>query len=142
MTVPYFEDITIGDEIPALTKKALDETQLVKYAGASGDFNPLHYVDAVGKKAGQGGVIAHGMLIMGFAGQAFTDWLPNKLLKRLKVRFISPSKPGDIITITGKVVDKKIEHRVIVCELAARDQNGQTKLTGLFEAVLPSKIDV
>jgi len=138
MTVPYFEDITIGDEMPGLSK-AVDETQLVKYAGASGDFNPLHYVDAVGKKAGQGGVIAHGMLIMGFVGQAITDWLPNRFLKRLKVRFVNPTRPGDIINISGKVIDKKIEDKLVVCEVKAWDQSGQIKLIGLFEAAPPSK---
>lgn len=137
MTVPFFEDINIGDEMPGLSK-TVDEIQLVKYAGASGDFNPLHYVDAVGKKAGQGGVIAHGMLIMGFVGQAITDWLPNRFLKKFKVRFVKPTKPGDTITVTGKVTDKK-DNNLIACEVQACDQNGQVKVTGLFEAVLPSK---
>lgn len=141
MALPFFEDISIGDEMPLLTKKAVDEIQLAKYAGASGDFNPLHYVDAVGKRAGQGGVIAHGMLIMGFVGQAITDWLPNRLLKRFKVRFVSPTKPGDAITVSGKVTDKKAEEKLIVCEVTASDQRGQVKLTGFFEAVLPSVND-
>lgn len=139
MTGPYFEDINIGDEIPALSKRAVDEIQLARYAGASGDFNPLHYVDAVGKMAGQGGVIAHGMLIMGFVGQAVTDWIPNRYLKKLKARFVNPTRPGNKITITGKVIDKKIEDRLIVCQVEAKDQNGQIKVSGIFEASLPSK---
>lgn len=135
----YFEDVRIGDEIPSLNKGAVNEVQFVKYAGASGDFNPLHYVDSIGKKAGQGGVIAQGMLIMGFAGQALTNWLPNRNLTRFKVRFVSVTRPGDIITVTGRVVDKREEDKAIVGEVAARDQNGQVKLSGSFEAVLPSR---
>jgi acyl dehydratase len=137
MKTLYFEDVQIGDEIPRLSKEAVDEVQFVKYAGASGDFNPLHYVDATGKKAGQGGVIAQGMLIMGFTGQAITDWLPNRSIKMFKVRFVNVTRPGDVITVSGKVVEKKEKERTIVCEIAALDQNGQAKLTGLFEAALP-----
>jgi len=131
-----FEKINVGDEMPPLTKEPVSEIQLVRYAGASGDFNPLHYMDAFGKAAGQGGVIAHGMLIMGFVGQAVTDWVPNRSLKKLKVRFVNVTKPGDAITVTGKVTDKRAENErvIITCDIAAADQNGQLKLAGTFEA--------
>lgn len=131
-----FEKVDIGSEMPALTKEPVNEIQLVKYAGASGDFNPLHYMDAVGKAAGQGGVIAHGMLIMGFVGQAVTDWIPNRCLKSLKVRFVSVTRPGDVITVTGKVTGKRVVdgRGLIAGEVAAADQAGQVKVRGTFEA--------
>lgn len=131
-----FEKISIGDEMPALTKEPVNEIQLVKYAGASGDFNPLHYMDSFGKAAGQGGVIAHGMLIMGFIGQAITDWIPNRSLKRFNVRFASVTRPGEAITVTGKVADKKMEEgrKIIFCTVSAADEKGQVKATGTFEA--------
>ena len=131
-----FEKINIGDELPALIKEPVNEVQLVKYAGASGDFNPLHFMDSVGKAAGQGGVIAHGMLIMGFMGQAVTDWIPNRNLKRFGVRFVNVTRPGDVITVKGKIADKKlVEGRgMITGEVSAADQNGQVKAVGRFEA--------
>ncbi|MHB1128052.1 MAG: MaoC family dehydratase [Bacillota bacterium] len=137
----YFEDVQVGMEIPKLVKPVVTEQQLVKYSGASGDFNQLHSVDAVGKEAGFGGVIAHGMLIMGFVGQAVTDWVPRKNLKKLGVRFASPTKPGAVITVSGKVVDKRSENgeNIIACEVYATDQDGQVKIAGSFEAALPTR---
>jgi len=133
-----FEQLKVGDELPPLQKSPVTEVQLVKYAGASGDFNPLHTVDAVGKKAGFGGVIAHGMLIMGFAAQAVASWVPNRCLKKMKSRFVAVTKPGDAITVTGKVTDKKEENgeKIIVCSFQAADQKGEVKLKGQFEAAL------
>jgi acyl dehydratase len=135
----YFEDISVGDEIPRLVKDPVTEVQLVKYAGASGDFNPLHTVDAVGKQAGFGGVIAHGMLIMGFVGQAITDWIPNRCLKKFSVKFTAVTRPGDIITVSGKVTAKKMDQNLIVCDLLAVDQKGEVKIKGRLEAVLPRR---
>jgi len=127
-----------GDELPPLEKEPVTEIQLVRYAGASGDFNPIHTVDAVAKKAGLEGVIAHGMLVMGFAAQAVTRWVPNKNLKKLRARFVSMTRPGDVITITGKVLTKGIQDGkgFITAGFWARDQKGETKLEGGFEATI------
>ncbi len=133
----YFEEINIGDEMPRLVKEPVNELQFVKYAGASGDFNPVHTVDAIGKMAGFGGVIAHGMLIMGFVAQAVAGWVSPRCLKKLKVRFKGVTRPGDVITVTGKVIDKKDADHFIVCEVQAADQKGDVKISGQFEAVLP-----
>lgn len=133
-----FENVSIGDELPSLTREKVNEIQLVRYAGASGDFNPLHFMDSVGKAAGQGGVIAHGMLIMGFMGQAITDWIPNRNLKRFGVRFVNVTRPGDTITVSGKITGKKVlaGQKIVTCEVSAADQNGQVKAAGTFEAWL------
>jgi len=133
----YWEDVNVGDEMPVLTKEPIIEVQLVKYAGASGDFNPIHTVNAIGKKAGFNGVIAHGMLVMGFMGQAITNWVPNKFLKKFKTRFIAITKPQDIITVTGKVVKKNDD--LITCDIMAKDQKGEVKATGSFEVGLPKR---
>ena len=71
----YFEDLQPGDAMPALVKPPIQQIQLTRYAGASGDFNPIHQDDAFAKAAGMGGVFAHGMLSMGFVAQSVTDWL-------------------------------------------------------------------
>ena len=136
----YFEDVTVGTEMPALTKGPLAKLQHVMYAGASGDFNPLHTDDDFARAVGmKDGVITHGMLIMGFAGQAVTAWVPKKNLKKFGVRFSGMTRPGNTITITGKVVEKRGDGNTIVCEITAQDETGDIKLTGHFEAVLPSK---
>lgn len=135
----FFGEIEIGDEMPPLVKNPVTEVQLVKYAGASGDFNPLHTVDSVAKAAGFGGVIAHGMLVMGFVSQAVTGWIPNRFLRRLKVRFTAVTRPGDVITVTGRVTKKQVTDNLIVGEVQAVDQKGEIKAKGSFEAVLPDK---
>lgn len=131
-----YEKKPIGFEFPALNCSPVDQVQLVKYAGASGDFNPLHYVDAVGRAAGHGGVIAHGMLVMGMMGRAITGWIPNRSLKRFRVRFVNITRLGDAITVTGRVTGKKeVDGRgTIEGEVTAKDQNGQVKAAGIFEA--------
>src|SRR5262245_33853087 len=65
----YAEDVNVGDELPPLVKGPIQQIQLTRYAGASGDFNPIHQDDEFAKAAGMGGVFAHGMLSMGFVAQ-------------------------------------------------------------------------
>ena len=137
----YYEDINVGDEMPELVKGPLQKLQHVMYAGASGDFNPLHTDDDFAKAVGLDGVIAHGMLIMGFVGQAITQWIPRKYLKKFGVRFAGMTRPGNTITVKGNVVDKLVEgsENIIRCEVLAQDENGDIKITGHFEAALPLK---
>ena len=108
------------------------------YAGASGDFNPIHTVHAFGEKAGFGGVIGHGMLSMGFAGQFMTDWVGVKALKKLAVQFRAVTKPKDVITVSGKVV-KKYTHedqKLVDCEFLALNQKGDKIIVGTATAEL------
>ena len=138
----YYEDVNVGDAMPELVKGPLQKLQHVMYAGASGDFNPLHTDDDFAKAVGmKDGVIAHGMLIMGIVGQAITGWIPRKDLKKFGVRFAGMTKPGNTITVTGTVTDKRVEdgNNIVVCDVAAKDENGDVKITGKFEAALPSK---
>jgi acyl dehydratase len=138
----YFNDVNIGDAIPTLTKGPIAKLQHVMYAGASGDFNPLHTDDDFAKAVGmKDGVIAHGMLIMGFVGQAITSWVPKKSLRKFGVRFAGMTKPGNTITVSGKVIDKKQEggENLVVCEVVAQDETGDVKVTGSFSAALPLK---
>jgi acyl dehydratase len=81
------------------------------------------------------------MLVMGFVGQAITDWVPRKCLRDFNVRFCGMTRPGNTITITGTVKDKvaKGEEHIVVCEVVARDEAGDVKITGSFSAALPSR---
>src|SRR5438552_9061007 len=83
----YYEDVQVGDTMPELVKPALSHIQLVRYAGASGDFNPLHTDPKFGEMVGTGGIIAHGMLIMGFVGQLLSDYVGPAALRKFGVRF-------------------------------------------------------
>lgn len=122
----------LGDELPPLEKETITHTQLVKYAGASGDFNPIHTVVPIGEQAGLGGVIAHGMLIMGMAGQAITQWFDRRDVRRFRVRFAAMTRPGESIVVRGKVLQALGDDRLL-CEVTASNTEGQVKLKGEFE---------
>lgn len=135
----YFDQINVGEKMPSLTSEPITEIQLVQYAGASGDFNPIHTVPHVAEAAGFGGVIAHGMLVMGLVGRAVTDWVGLAPLRQFGVRFVGVTQPGQSITVTGQVVEKieiDGEHR-LRCEVTAVDQDGQAKVKGSFIIALP-----
>ena len=88
--MPAFEDLTVGDALPPLTVQ-LSRVQLVRYAGASGDFNPIHWNPRVALEVGLPDVIAHGMLTMACAGRIVTDWTGNPgLVSGLETRFTRP----------------------------------------------------
>ena len=125
-----------GQEFPTIQKPAVTHTQLVKYSGASGDFNPIHTVVPLAEEAGLGGVIAHGMLIMGFAGDAIGQWFPPQDLRRFKVRFSAMTRPGESIVLNAKV-KKETEgpngEPRLLCEVIASNTEGEVKLKGEFE---------
>lgn len=131
-----FKDVNVGDNMPTLVKEPITLTQLVKYAGASGDFNPLHFDNEFAKSAGMGGVIAHGMLVMGFAGQAITNWIPRKNLRAFSARFVGVTKLGEEVTINGTVTEKGQEkgENIITVEITASAQDGSVTLKGEFKA--------
>ena len=95
-------------EIVAEASYPLTRDSLVRYAGASGDFNPIHYRDDVASAVGLPGVLAHGMLTMGFAVQPVVDWLgdPGKVLD-YQVKFTRPvvvdPETGAVVTVVAKV---------------------------------------
>jgi acyl dehydratase len=137
----YYEDVQVGDELPRLVKGPVTHLQLVRYAGASGDFNPLHTDPKIGEALGIGGIIAHGMLIMGFVGQLLSDYVGPTALRKFGVRFKGMTRIGDEITCMGTITEKYEadgEAR-IAGKLQAADQNGDVKVTGTFVAALPHR---
>ena len=134
----YFEDVQVGDAIPKLVKSPVSHLQLVRYAGASGDFNPLHTDPKIGELIGVGGIIAHGMLIMGFVGQLLSDYVGPTTLRKFDVRFKGMTRLDDVITCTGTITEKYEadgEAR-IAGKVQATDQNGEVKVAGTFVAAL------
>ncbi len=136
---PVFNDIKVGDQVINLVKPAITKTQLIRYAGATGDFNPLHFDDEVGRAAGFEGVVAHGMLIMGIACQGVTNWVSKRSLRKIKVRFKGVTSPGAILNVKAEVAHKRIENEkgIVACTLEVTDQKQDVKLSGTFEAELP-----
>jgi hypothetical protein len=145
-----YDDVEVGNKMPAYTSAPITRTHLVRYAGASGDFNPLHHDQTFIKLIGRKNVIAHGMLIMGIAGEAITSWIENKYLRKFNARFLSMTEPVDLddmentkdratIIVSGKVVKKYVENgeKRIQCDIIAQDALGSKKLSGFFIAALP-----
>ena len=98
------DEISVGDEREQQVVENLTRTQIVQYAGASGDFNPIHHDETFATKAaGYPSVFAHGMLSMGLTGKLLTDWLGDGVLRSYGVRFVRQVWPGDTLTARGTV---------------------------------------
>ncbi|MFF2370734.1 MaoC family dehydratase [Agromyces sp. NPDC058110] len=121
VTTPVFEDLTVGDVV-AERSFDLARDSLVRYAGASGDFNPIHYRDDVAASVGLPGVLAHGMLTMGLAVQPVVDWAgdPGRVVD-YQVRFTRPvvvdPETGAVVTVSAKVGQLDAEARTARVDL-------------------------
>jgi acyl dehydratase len=137
----YAEDVNVGDALPPLVKGPIQQIQLTRYAGASGDFNPIHQDEEFAKAAGMGGVFAHGMLSMGFVGQLLTDWAGAGRVRKLGVRFAGLVRLQDIVTCRGRVVGKSSKDDVHLVELEvwAENQRGEKVVSGRGTVALPSR---
>jgi acyl dehydratase len=124
------DEITVGTELPTLTQE-VQLTNSVQYAGASGDYNPLHYDEEfAGKVSPTGGIIAHGMYSMGLASRVLTGWAggPEKVVS-ISVRFTKPWPMGTSATFGGTVTEIDGEHATV--ELwARRDEDDVQILKG------------
>lgn len=138
----FFEDVDEGDELPAVIHAAVTKVQLVQYAGASHDYNLLHTDDGFAQMAGMpNGVIAHGMLSMGFAAQFLAGWAGAQNVRKVNVRFTAITEPGDEVTASGKVVKKYEEdgEKRVLCEILTTTQKGTVTTKGEGIVALPSK---
>ena len=137
----YVEDVQVGAELPPLVKGPVQQIHLTRYAGASGDFNPIHQDDEFARAAGMGGVFAHGMLSMGWVGQAVTDWAGAGSVRKLGVRFTGLVRLKDTITCRGRVLSRSSKDDVHLVELEvwAENQRGEKVVTGKATVALPSR---
>jgi acyl dehydratase len=103
----------------------------IYYAGASGDFNPIHIDNDFAKMVGLGGVILQGLCTMAFVTRACTDFAGDPgALKRIKVRFAKPVRPDDDVTVKGTVT--QVEGDTAHAELGAVKQDGEEVITMAF----------
>lgn len=123
MTHINIASLEVGQEIGS-ADFLLTRDSLVRYAGASGDFNPIHYRDDFAKAVGLDGVLAHGMLTMGAAVQVAIDWIgdPGRIVD-YSVRFTKPvfvdAVAGAVLTVTGKIGEIDSENSIVRVDLTA-----------------------
>lgn len=127
------QELAVGTSREATVVEDLTRTQLVMYAGASGDYNPLHTDEVFATKAaGFPGVFAHGMLTMALTGKALTDWVGDGRLRTFGVQFRGQVWPGDSLTttMTVRALRDADGESLVDLDVATRNQNGDVVLTG------------
>jgi len=131
--------LKVGDTVEQVVVDGLTRTQLVMYAGASCDFNPLHTDEVYATQvAGFPSVFGHGMLTMALTGRALTDYVGDGRLRRFGGRFRDQVWPGDTLTAHVSVKELRregVEH-VAVLDVVTVNQSGTTVFTGNAEAVI------
>jgi len=117
-------NLSVGDQHSEQVVDNLTRTQIIQYAGASGDYNPLHTDEIFTTKvAGYPTVFAHGMLSMGLTGKMLTNYVGDGRLTNYGVRFVSQVWPGDSLTATATVEDIREEDGVSLVDLSVSTVN-------------------
>jgi acyl dehydratase len=140
MTRLYFENIAVGDEIPVLEKQPTPR-QLVMYAGASGDYNPIHFDRDAAAARGLPGIVVHGQLVSACLMQLLTDWLGiDGTLKKYAVSYKAMTFPGERLLLRG-VVAKKSEtgDGLVTLSIWAENPRGEKTVTGSATVQLPRR---
>ncbi|WP_024796078.1 (3R)-hydroxyacyl-ACP dehydratase subunit HadB [Tomitella biformata] len=128
MTRRAFDSVSVGDLLPAAIVP-LERFELIRYAGVSGDLNPIHWDDSIAHQIGLDGAVAHGMLTMGIGGGFINEWVddPSAMLE-INVRFTSPvyvpaqlDGPAEI-EFEGRVKSLDAEAKTAVIAIVARSQ--------------------
>ena len=129
-------------ELPPLEKQPTTQ-QLVKYAGAEGNFYQIHYDTAFAQSTGLPGVIIHGALKNAFLGQLMTDWIgEHGTLKKLSCQYRGMDVPGDTLTCKGTVVRKYREggEHLVECVVWLENGRGERTTPGTATVGVPSKV--
>ncbi len=137
----YWEDVEPGSEIPPLEKHPTTQ-QLVKYAGASGDFYQIHYDKDFALNNNLPGVILHGALKNAFLGQMMTDFAGEQgWLRKLAVQYRGMDQPGSKVTCRGKVLKKYADDGdyLVDCEIWLENAKGEKTTIGSAAVMLPSR---
>ena len=125
--------LTVGDTREEVVFENITRTQIVMYAGASGDYNPVHSdTEFVTKVAGYPSVFAHGMLSMGLTGKMLTNWVGDGTLTKYGVRFVKQVWPGDSLTAKATVTGLRQEggQHFVDLEVLTINQNGEAVISG------------
>ena len=128
--------LKVGDTHTAKLVDDLKRTQIVQYAGSSGDYNPLHTDEPFAVASGYPSVFAHGMLTMGMTGKMLTDYVGDARLTKYGVRFTSQVFPGDSLeaTATVKEILERDGMKLVALDVSTKNQNGVEVVSGYAEA--------
>jgi acyl dehydratase len=137
----YFDDIREGDEAPPVGVGKITRTHIVRYAGASGDFNPVHHDELYAIRGGNDRVFAMGMMTAGFISHMVTDWVGDGRLCRYRIRFARQVWPGDTVTCKGKITRKYSEggKNYLEADVFAENQRGEKVITASIVAEVLSR---
>lgn len=132
-----FDSITEGALLSKLEKEVVSHNQVIRYAGASGDFNPIHNDPEFAKKQGLDGTIGHGMLVMGIVGQMITAISDPGYVTNFNVKFVGMLKPGEAIEVSTSVKKKSEELgiKTAICSFQAQSPDKNVKAKGEFTLV-------
>ncbi|HTR70737.1 MAG TPA: MaoC/PaaZ C-terminal domain-containing protein [Mycobacteriales bacterium] len=139
---PYVDDLEVGDRGPSRSL-VLTRTDLVRYAGASGDFNPMHHDETMALAAGMPSVFGHGMLSAGFLAGAVTDFVGLGTLTRFRVRFTKQAWPDRTLTteVEVRALDPDSDGANVELDCRVVDDQGSVILTGHAAARLPRRTE-
>jgi acyl dehydratase len=127
-----WQDVKVGDVLPTWEHAAVTRTDLVKYAGASGDYNPMHHDETLATKVGLPSVFAHGMFSMGLLSNVLVAFGGPGSVKRFDVQFRAITWPDDKVTCTGKVTGKREDagQKLVDVELQCETKPGTKSIIG------------
>jgi acyl dehydratase len=133
------ETIDVGTTAPVREFGPLTLANFVRYAGASGDFNPIHYDDAFARSAGYPSIFSQGMHQAALLATFATDWLGTETIRRFQVRFRDQIWPGDVLSCSGAVtaVQGQDDGRLVTVELVGARRGGEVAVAGSADFLLP-----
>jgi acyl dehydratase len=134
-----FDQLAAGDRAPE-RRHVLTRTDIVRYAGVSGDMNPMHHDEIQAVAAGQPSVFGHGMLSMGLLGAAVTDFVGVGNLTHYSVRFVRQTWPGEELVTRVVVAGTRVEgrRRYVDLDVALANSAGEDKVVGRATAEVPA----
>ena len=132
-----YDDVQVGDTAPAIDHE-LTRTDLVMYAGASGDFNPMHHDEVAAQAAGLPSVFGHGMFSAGLLATAITNYVGIGNLASYRMRFTKQTWPGEVLSTNVAAIEKRPGNEIVL-ECVLVNQDGEAKLQAEAVAVLPGE---
>jgi acyl dehydratase len=138
--MPSWDELPVGAEAEVRQFGPQSRTDIVRYQGASGDFNPIHHDEEFAKSAGYPSVFSVGMLQAGILAGFATEWLGAKNVRRYAVQFREQVWPGDVVICSGTITRKYEEdgeRKVDVDLLCTRQASGGAAIKGEATFVVP-----
>ena len=121
-------ELKVGEALKEIQLDPVDRITLIKYAGASGDYNPIHTIDEEAKKAGLPGIIAHGMWTMGNLAKLFTEYYEEGFIQDYTIRFKGMVFLNDVVTLQAELAEEN--ENLLKFRVRAINQNGNEVIKG------------